>query len=224
MVSGESTPGADRLAAANQAGRTAIGVYKIGGSLLTLTDLEHRVRTLINECTGSRPLLIVGGGDIVDVVREWDRLHALGDEAAHRLALAAMSVTAQFLRQLLGNAVVVDDLDGAASAWKREWIPIVHAEAWLARIEGKPGTPLPNTWSVTADSIAALIADDIGAQRLVLAKSTAKPRSVADASRADQVDAAFANFAPKLRRIDWINLRNPVPVVEQWIIQDGGSS
>ena len=224
-MSGDAAARDDRLAAAGhrpaggRAARGAICVYKFGGSLLSLPDLEHRVRTLIAECPGCRPLPIVGGGDMVDVVREWDRLHALGDEGAHRLALAAMTVTAQLLRRLLGIAVVVDDLDGAAAAWKREWIPIANAETWLAGLERSEMRRVPYSWSVTSDSIAALIAGEIGARRLVLAKSTAKPQSVADAAREGQVDAAFADFAARLPRIDWVNLRERPLVIEPWIVR-----
>jgi aspartokinase-like uncharacterized kinase len=83
---------------------------------------------------------------------------------------------------------------------------------------------LPHSWSVTSDSIAAWIGGEIGAQRLVLAKSRAKPFGLPDAIRAGHIDAAFADFAPRLPRIDWVNLRVPSPVVECWVVRNDGQN
>ena len=41
-----------------------------------------------------RIVLIAGGGPAADMVRGLDRIHGLGDETAHRLALHAMDLTA----------------------------------------------------------------------------------------------------------------------------------
>jgi aspartokinase-like uncharacterized kinase len=156
---------------------------------------------------------------MVDAVRDWDRLHALGDEASHALALSVMSVTAHFMRQLLDGSAVVEDGTSAEAAWESGRIAIVNAEAWLALVEGQGTWRLPRSWSVTSDSIAAWIAGGI-AERLVLVKSTAKPSGVAGAIRAGLVDATFAALAPRIPRIDWVNLRDESPVVERWIVRN----
>jgi dihydroneopterin aldolase len=219
-VSGDAAAGSDFLATRDGALRGATCVIKIGGSLLSLPDLRSRIEQMIRECAPCRPLLVIGGGAMVDVVREWDHLHALGDEASHQLALSAMSVTAHFIHRLLDGSVVVEDQSSVAAAWEDGRIAIVNAETWLAGVEGQGAWRLPRSWSVTSDSIAACIAGEIGAERLVLAKSTAKPSDVADAVRAGHVDAAFADFASRLPRVDWVNLRDPTPVVERWIDRD----
>ena len=51
-------------------------------------------------------VLIAGGGPAADVVRVLDRIHGLGDETAHRLALHAMDLTAIILAELLPGTVL----------------------------------------------------------------------------------------------------------------------
>jgi aspartokinase-like uncharacterized kinase len=59
-------------------------------------------------------------------------------------------------------------------------IPVLAPYAWLRRAD-----PLPHSWEVTSDSIAAWIARAIGASRLVLVKPPGAE------SRPDIVDGYF---------------------------------
>ena len=76
-------------------------VFKLGGSLLGLANLPQILRAAFALRAESTPLLVVGGGRAANLVREWDELHALGDESSHTLALAAMRFNAEFLRRIL---------------------------------------------------------------------------------------------------------------------------
>src|SRR5579863_6349961 len=104
-------------------------VYKLGGSLLTLPVLAGRLTRLFEQpfpaaasqrVPPPRRLVVVGGGQIADVVRAWDRLHALGDIAAHELAMEAMSFNARLLTMILADAEPVADRNEAIDAWTRE--------------------------------------------------------------------------------------------------------
>ena len=66
---------------------------------------------------GERPssIVIVGGGAAADVVREWERVHGLGDEAAHQLALQAMTFTARLACRLLPGSRLVTEVEEAAA-------------------------------------------------------------------------------------------------------------
>ncbi|MFN0199054.1 MAG: hypothetical protein ACKVT0_20080, partial [Planctomycetaceae bacterium] len=72
----------------------SIVVFKLGGSLLELPDLGIRVNHLLRFYQQShrpvslQPLIVVGGGRITDVIRDWDRVHHLGDVSAHELAMS----------------------------------------------------------------------------------------------------------------------------------------
>ncbi len=72
-------------------------------------------------------LLIAGGGPAADLVRALDRIHGLGDQTAHRLALHAMDLTANILAELLPSTVAVHDLEAMKRCGRRDrsryWLP-----------------------------------------------------------------------------------------------------
>ena len=82
-------------------------VYKVGGSLLGLPDLPRRLRRVLSTVDDRKPLLMVGGGPTADVVREWDRLHGLGDERAHWLALRSLMLNEALLVELMSQTRLV---------------------------------------------------------------------------------------------------------------------
>jgi aspartokinase-like uncharacterized kinase len=186
-------------------------VVKVGGSLYDLPDLGPRLRDWLTGL-GSWPVLLVpGGGATADVVRELDGRHGLGEEAAHWLALRALSLNAHFLQGLLPGAVVV--------GWPHELPPaerpcVLDAFAFVEEDEGRPGC-LPHTWEVTSDAVAARVAVVARARRLVLLKSAMVPQGVAwaEAGRRGLVDAWFARVleqAPGLE-VCAVNLRESRP-------------
>jgi aspartokinase-like uncharacterized kinase len=59
--------------------------------------------------------------------------------------------------------------------------------AWLRRED-----PVPHSWDVTSDSIAAWVAGAIGAERLVLVKPPGATARSGEAERPDIVDGYFA--------------------------------
>jgi aspartokinase-like uncharacterized kinase len=64
-------------------------------------------------------------------------------------------------------------------------LPILAPSTWLRRSD-----PLPHSWDVTSDSIAAWVAGEVGAERLVLAKA-------AKADLSALVDPHFARALPE---------------------------
>jgi len=68
-----------------------------------------------------------------------------------------------------------------------------------------PPRPLPHSWSVTSDSIAARIAQVLPAGELVLLKSADPPGDAA--TRPPYVDEYFATAAQGLNRVRFVNLR-----------------
>ena len=70
--------------------RRLVVIYKVGGSLLELPDLPRRLQDVVRPDVC--PLFVIGGGRTADLVREWDRLHQLGEERSHGLALKAMQL------------------------------------------------------------------------------------------------------------------------------------
>ena len=112
---------------------------------------------------GRRHWLVVvpGGGSFADEVRRADRRFVLGDSAAHWMAILAMDQYGHLLARLAPGA--------ALARSRRELAPgrlnVLAPSIWLRRAD-----PLPHSWDVTSDSIAAWIARALGAPRLMLVK------------------------------------------------------
>ena len=72
-------------------------VVKVGGSLFDHPRLGEGLRAYLNSLHPSEVLLVPGGGRLVDAVRELDRVHGLGEETSHWLAVRAMDVMGEVL-------------------------------------------------------------------------------------------------------------------------------
>ncbi len=116
-----------------------------------------------------------GGGPAADALRMLDRVHVLGEEAAHWLALRALSVNAHFLACLLPGAPVVPRPPTPTDAGDAF---ILDPTAFFQEDDHRPGA-LPHTWHVTSDSLAVRVAVYAGARELVLLKSVARARGTA---------------------------------------------
>jgi aspartokinase-like uncharacterized kinase len=123
-------------------------VVKVGGSL-GRDDSLRAVCAALGELSARHRLLIVpGGGEFADTVRDADRRFRLSDAAAHRMAILGMEQFGVLLRDLL---------------------PATARDA-VVMPAGLALDDLPESWDVTSDSIAAWVAHDVGADRLVLLK------------------------------------------------------
>jgi aspartokinase-like uncharacterized kinase len=137
-------------------------VIKIGGGLLRDEGLEglRRGCAEATEIARNRPVLVVpGGGPFADAVRAVGEQVGLDDATAHALALQAMDQLGLLLRPLLPAAELLTDLVAPRALGLLQ-----TARAFANR----PG--VPESWSVTSDSLAVLAAAAIGADEAVLLK------------------------------------------------------
>src|ERR1700722_8637489 len=203
-------------------------LYKLGGSLLTLTDLDSRLMALFRQRLPA-PLavstdgpfaraLLVGGGQTADVVREWDRHHRLGDQRSHELAIAAMGLNARLAKTLLPAAEWATKRNSIARMRVGARVAVLDPQAVLDEAEQRSANRLPRSWDVTSDSLAAFLAIEWGAAALVLIKSTPRPggKSLREAARGGLVDKHFPELAPRLPFVAWVNLRARRPSIERW--------
>jgi aspartokinase-like uncharacterized kinase len=124
-------------------------VVKLGGAVLgSRIDIPSYGQTLI----------VPGGGPFADAVRAVDERFHIGDDAAHWSAILAMDQYAYALAALIPGARVVHRPDANG-------VPILAPFQWLREAD-----PLPHSWDVTSDSIAAWVAHAVGARRLLLVK------------------------------------------------------
>jgi aspartokinase-like uncharacterized kinase len=139
---------------------------KIGGSLLRgPSRLDDVLDVVADARTASALLVVPGGGPFADTVRTLDRRIGLTDDAAHWMAILAMEQYAHLLCSRLRGAALVETPATALAALDSGALPVLAPYRWLADAD-----PLPHSWDVTSDSIAAWIAGALGATRLVLIK------------------------------------------------------
>jgi 5-(aminomethyl)-3-furanmethanol phosphate kinase len=180
-------------------------VVKIGGSLFDLPDLATRLRSWLATLDAGRILLVAGGGATADVIREFDRIHGLGEETAHDLALCSLTLNARFLGKLLGPSVPVLNPE-RGNAW--QGVALLDAHAFCQREES--ARELPACWDATSDSVAAYVAIALGAAELILLKSTdaGEVRNWSEASRSGLVDPLFHEIiAGSTLLVRMVNLR-----------------
>ena len=193
--------------------RSSVTVIKVGGSLFDWPELPRRLTEMIDARQAAdreeRLVLIAGGGPAANMVRALDRVHNLGDQTAHRLALHAMDLTAIILAELLRGTVVVQSLDTLRAVCSSGSIPIVAPRLILDEIERSGKDFLPASWDVTSDTIAAWVALHVGADRLILLKSAPLLPGTTrlEAARLGLVDPMFPIVAGPLPRVEYLNLR-----------------
>ncbi|MGH7622055.1 MAG: aspartate kinase [Gemmatimonadaceae bacterium] len=144
-------------------------VIKVGGALLASPSELGVVVAALDRIAPARSLLIVpGGGPFANAVRAVDRMHALTDDDAHWMAILGMEQFAILLATRLSNAELVHRRGDIACAHSLGRLPVLAPYRWLREAD-----PLPHSWDVTSDSIAAWIASQVGAPRLILIKPAA---------------------------------------------------
>jgi aspartokinase-like uncharacterized kinase len=190
-------------------GRPLVRVVKVGGSLLDWPPLPQALATWLREQPLGWNVLLAGGGELANVIRRADATFQLGEEASHWLCIELMGSTARLLAAILDQPTVI----AHSLAELRERFPIGPAGQVMfdPRSFLSEDDVLPQTWSVTSDSIAARLADAIAADELVLLKSADPPAgaSLTELAANGMVDAFFPQAAAALTgRVRIVNLRS----------------
>lgn len=190
-------------------------VFKIGGSLFDLPGLPNLLRRVLALRPDRAPLLVAGGGQAADAVREWDRSYELADEAAHWLAIQSMDLATGLLSHFFPEARLVRSPGQAQQAAHEGVMALLCAECFIKAAEARGHAPLERSWRTTSDSIAAWAADIVGAE-LVLVKSLPLPCGIdfEQGARLGFVDECFPEHAAPLAAVGWVNGRGePVQII-----------
>jgi len=193
-------------------------VFKLGGSLFDLPNLAGVLRSAIEQRSDQGSVLVVGGGATADVVRAWDQTFGLSPEDAHWLAIEAMRLNESLILRLLPEARVARSARQVSAAVVDRRPAIICADCFVRWGEAAGLAPLPRSWTVTSDSIAAWTARTLGAGELVLMKSVPLPADLKteEAASAGLVDDWFPETADPIPRLSWLNARDNAPRIETW--------
>ena len=191
-----------------------IRVVKVGGSLLDWPGLPRALSSWFDSQPPSVNVIISGGGRWVDAIRDSDKQFDLGDKVAHRLSLKAMTTTAFLVSSILEDSQFVEsptELVELVRLGHSELRLVFACESVLTSPQFSKDVPLafPENWTVTSDSIAAIIARWLGAEELVLLKSVLpQHRQIAGVASTGIVDEFFPTAAHDIPNIRAVNLRH----------------
>ncbi len=141
-------------------------VVKVGGSLCRGEGFAGLCREL-GSLGRRHPLLVVpGGGEFADLVRKSYRQYDLGETAAHCMALLAMDQYGYLLNRFIEGSSLEAEMVSARQTAESGRVAIFLPSATVIGAD-----PLPHSWEVTSDTIAAWTACNLSCRRLVLLKN-----------------------------------------------------
>lgn len=174
-------------------------VVKLGGSLAGSPLLGAWLDAIAKG--GGRVVLVPGGGNFADAVRDMQQRWHFGDGAAHHMALLAMEQYGLMLAALQPKLVPASSRAGIHRALLRAAVPV-----WLPTrmVLGRP--EIPESWDVTSDSLAGWLAGELGAAGLLLVKSIAIPEgsTVDELMRLGAVDPLLPRYLRRVPECRWI--------------------
>ena len=186
-----------------------VRVIKLGGSLLTVPSLKQKFQKWLRENPHPLTLIIVGGGPVVDAVRQVHLANPLSEEFAHWVCIDLLQHTARIAHQVLGNVDLFETMDDLQQSFSDSNVnsstPII-AVVQVATCFNReyPNMGLPESWDVTSDSLAAAFSN------MVVMKSCDAPSDGSDLeSLADFgfVDPFFPGLAEGIDQVRFVNLQ-----------------
>ena len=164
-------------------------VVKIGGSLACDPRLAQWL-ALLAEAGPGHVVIVPGGGPFADQARLAHARWGLGDVVAHNMAVLGMVQYAMQMHGICAALAPSETIAGIGDALLQG-----RTVMWLPYELVRSRADALTSFDVTSDSLAAWLADRLGATRLVLVKSCAIPAgcTVREYVAAGIVDARFAD-------------------------------
>lgn len=153
----------------------SLTVIKVGGSLMRSAELTLWLESIAKYAQKTNVIIVPGGGEFADKVREAQQTLCFDNQTAHRMALLAMFQYGYLLAGLNPSINVIEDIDGLLTATDNN-LPLL----WLPGLLLNDFSEIPASWDYSSDSIALWLAIKLNADRMVLIKSLDKPTSEND--------------------------------------------
>ena len=160
-------------------------VVKLGGSLLETGRIFDCLKYILK--SNKQTVVVCGGGDFANQVRQAQKKWHFDDVAAHEMAILAMQQVAVMCQNLQSEFTV------ASSVSEIKKHPFV---IWSPNIAELNAADIPATWNITSDSLAAWLTIKLDAYELVLVKSCKiKPEtSIIELTEQGIIDKEFYKF------------------------------
>jgi dihydroneopterin aldolase len=180
----------EKSARRSPAPQQGLAVVKLGGSVVRSAELNAWLDVI---AARSRPIVVVpGGGALADEVRAVQSALGFGDGAAHRMALLAMDQLAWAVSGLRSGFEVGDSEDALRATLEQGRVAV-----WAPYSLVADRSDIPQSWTVTSDSLALWLGRRLGAECCYVVKSIERKHSrlrAAQLSRDGVVDEAFPSM------------------------------
>lgn len=169
---------------------TGLLVVKLGGSVVRSSELQSWLDAIAHGA--GRIVVVPGGGALADEIRSSQSSLGFGDEAAHRMALLAMDQLAWAVAGLRSGFQVCDTEQALREALEQGQVAV-----WAPYTLVSARSDIPQSWTVTSDSLALWLAGRLGATACYVIKSVARKFAAISAdqlARDGVVDEAFSSM------------------------------
>ena len=141
-------------------------VIKIGGSLQPHELALRKLGAVIAELGTTHQIIVVpGGGNFAETVRQADLQYHLHPSTSHWMAIYGMTQYGHLLSDLIPHAQLVEDINHIPKILRSHQVVI-----FLPAHHMRTYDPLPHSWEVTSDTIAAYITKLAHFSQLILLK------------------------------------------------------
>lgn len=138
-------------------------ILKIGGSLSKSKSTLKKLFSEISKLSKIHKLLVIpGGGHFADKVRKIYHKFNISEDVAHWSAIFAMDQMGFFFSDFHPNIRIIDEIEEAKQTSQGTIPVLIPAKLMLDK------DPLPHSWDITSDSIAAYIAHITGTKRVLI--------------------------------------------------------
>jgi len=137
-------------------------VLKVGGSLFPEMAIELCKFIVKLDKSNSKILVICGGGELANKVRQYNEAINFSNTANHKSAILCMDIMGILLADKVKELEVVNSLKNAEIVSDNGKIPVLNSFALM-----EANDPLEHSWRVTSDSIALYISNLLKAKLLI---------------------------------------------------------
>ena len=160
-------------------------VVKLGGSLYSTVELKRWLSSLKMYSQQQSILIVPGGGPFADQVRTAQALHHFSDSHAHHMSILAMAQFALLIAGIAPNCQLFHYP-------KNQKLLSSAFSVWLPDENLLSINDLSHSWSVTSDSLALWLAQQLEADELIIIKREKDiSNSIAELVNKHVLDSAF---------------------------------